>query len=337
VINGVGVVQGKPIIHKVEPLKCPSRYVRVQTKYSVASVGTELAMIQRSANSADDKEVVRLGYSSAGVVIESGSNADYEVGERVAVYGAPYVWHGEELVVPRTLVARISEDVSYADAATVGHGAIAIHALRSANVQFGEHIVVIGLGLIGLLIAKLARAAGCFVIASEPDETRRSYVDRDGIQAVHPATLEDDVARATGRHGADSVFIAVGTANSNLLNLAVGLCRLRGTVSVVSGAEACLPRNEMFQREVRLIVPQAGGPGRYQTDYEKEARDYPYSEVRWTEGRNMQLYMDLLGRRYVSLEGLLPNAIPLAEAPEGYKRLQGETGAKPLTMVISYT
>ena len=66
-------------------------------------------------------------------------------------------------------------------------------------------------------------------------------------------------------------------------------------------------------------------------------QDYPYSEVRWIEGRNMQLYVDFLEKGYISLEGLLPNAIPLAEAPEGYKRLQGDTGSKPLTMVISYT
>ena len=38
-------------------------------------------------------------------------------------------------------------------------------------------------------------------------------------------------------------------------------------------------------------------PGRYDPAYEENGQDYPIGYVRWTEGRNLQAFVDLLASR----------------------------------------
>jgi len=36
------------------------------------------------------------------------------------------------------------------------------------------------------------------------------------------------------------------------------------------------------------------GPGRHDPNYEERGHDYPVAYVRWTEGRNIEAFLDLL-------------------------------------------
>lgn len=311
----------------------PPRYVRVATEYSAASVGTELSMLRRARES--KSAPIPIGYSAVGRVVEAGLGTALNVGQRAAVYGAPYVSHSGELVVPQTLAVPVPDTVDPLSASTVGLGAIALHALHSAEVEIGQHAVVIGLGILGIILARLAAAAGMFVYATDLKPERRERVNDPRIQVCEPHELQELVGQATGGHGADVVFLMVGSADTDLLTQAVEMTRLRGTVSIVSDADAKLPREALFSREVRLIVPQAGGPGRYRTEYEREARDYPYSEVRFTEGRNMADYIRLLERGFLTVSDLLPQPIPIEGAREAYDRLESGEGSD-LTIVFTY-
>lgn len=73
--------------------------------------------------------------------------------QRVAVYGAPYVWHCSELLVPATLAVPVPDNVANPSAATVGLGAIALHALSSAGTELGHGVVIMGLGILGTILA----------------------------------------------------------------------------------------------------------------------------------------------------------------------------------------
>ncbi|MFK4997042.1 hypothetical protein ACI2OX_04055 [Bacillus sp. N9] len=113
-----------------------SSYVLIKTMYSIVSPGTELAIIENSAGKQS-----QLGYSAMGMVVEIGDGiTDVEKGDLVACYGAPYVSHAEYLLVPKTLYAKVSVNVDEKEAALAGIGAIAIHALRVAKLQFGKRL-----------------------------------------------------------------------------------------------------------------------------------------------------------------------------------------------------
>ena len=47
-------------------------------------------------------------------------------------------------------------------------------------------------------------------------------------------------------------------------------------------------------KELSLVLSRSYGPGRYDSEYEEDGRDYPVGHVRWTEKRNMEAFLDLL-------------------------------------------
>src|SRR2546421_287253 len=60
--------------------------------------------------------------------------------------------------------------VPASDAAFATVASVALHGLRLAEVEPGARVVVIGLGLVGQLAVRLARAAGCEVAAIDLQE-----------------------------------------------------------------------------------------------------------------------------------------------------------------------
>jgi len=103
-----------------------------------------------------------LGYSSAGAVVAVGDGlTQFKVGDRVVCAGGGYAVHAEYAVVPGNLLAALPDEVDFDAGAFATLGAIALHGYRLAGAQLGERVAIIGLGLLGLLAAGIARAAGC--------------------------------------------------------------------------------------------------------------------------------------------------------------------------------
>ena len=114
-----------------------------------------------------------LGYSSAGTIIGLGEGMEgYRIGQRVACAGGGYAVHAEYVCVPRNLLVALPDQVDFEAAAFTTLGAIALHGFRLAQLQLGERVAVVGLGLLGLLAAGIAGAAGCQVLGVDLDEQR---------------------------------------------------------------------------------------------------------------------------------------------------------------------
>ena len=62
------------------------------------------------------------------------------------------------------------------------------------------------------------------------------------------------------------------------------------------------PWNDMYLKEIQLCMSRAYGPGSYDPSYEKQGRDYPLPYVRWTENRNMEEFLRLVGVGGVQVE-----------------------------------
>src|SRR5439155_19517710 len=114
-----------------------------------------------------------MEYSCSGEVIAVGEGVtEFQIGDRVACAGGGYANHCEVNWVPRNLAVHVPDSVAMDAASLTTIGAIAAQGLRQAQVAFGETVIVIGAGLVGVLTMQLARAAGCRVIAVDLDEAR---------------------------------------------------------------------------------------------------------------------------------------------------------------------
>ncbi|WP_010272878.1 zinc-dependent alcohol dehydrogenase [Paenibacillus senegalensis] len=317
-MKAVAAQNGEINITEIAPPDLAPGMVKIKTQYSAISPGTELTMLRNSKERAS-----YLGYSASGIVLEIGDGVEHlQPGDAVAVYGGPYVRHAQQLAVSRNLAVKLPAHVSLQDAAAVGLGAIAAQALRKAEISFGETVAVVGLGILGQITARMAFAAGCNVLAcdllSMRCETARSI---QGIQAFENwQGLEQAADESTRRRGVDAVLLCAGGQHGELIDQALDLLRMGGKVIVVGDLPLTLSRKKMFAKEASLIVSRAGGPGRYDALYEQQSIDYPAGFVRWTEGRNMEAYVDLLASGRLRVDDLFRDKVALEDAAQAYAR-----------------
>jgi len=296
-------------------------------------LGAALGKVQEKA-----AELKPLGYSCAGRVLSVGrAVADLAPGQRVACAGAGYAHHAQIVAVPRNLVAPIPPGVDFEAAAFTTLGAIAMQGLRRAGLTFGETVVVLGLGLLGLLAVQIARAAGYRVIGLDIDDERVALARQLGADAAFNSATDDVLAQVkalTDGLGADGVVIYAATPSSEPANLAFDLCRQRGRVVAVGAFGMELDRERMYRKELDFVMSTSYGPGRYDLLYEEQGVDYPIGHVRWTENRNMQAFLALLASGQVDVRPLVSAHFPIERAPEAYALLQSD--ARPLALLLTY-
>src|SRR5262249_55722182 len=252
---------------------------------------------------------VKLGYSSAGVVLEVGEGInDLKPGDRVACAGAGFAVHAEVACVPRMLVARIpSADVDFDSAAFTTLGAVAMHGVRTAEAKLSETAALIGLGLLGQLTLQVLTAAGCRVIGLDPRADRSQLAAKMGALAVATSESEfrDLCQRYSGGQGADCVLITAETASSGPVNLSAEVARDRAIVVAVGTVGMDLQRKLYYEKELDFRISRSYGPGRYDAAFEQKNRDYPIGHVRWTETRNMEAFLQLLADGRVNISSLI--------------------------------
>jgi threonine dehydrogenase-like Zn-dependent dehydrogenase len=340
--------------------------VLVATQYSVISPGTERTILDatraegwasheypepgqawphvRSGGVRHDlllprppgQDYASLGYSLAGRVVAVAEDVtDLVPGDLVACGGSQCAFHSEQVAVPRNLTVRVPDGLGPDLAAFVTLGSIALEALRRSGRTLGETIVVFGCGVLGVLITMLARAAGIYVVAVDPDPRRLEVAAGAGaIPAAGGDDLAGQVRARTDGFGADAAVITVTTEASDVVNAAVGVLRPGGVVVGVGQFGMGLSRDRWFGAQATILPSIAYGPGRYDPVYEENNWDYPIGVVRWTENRNMAAFLRLAADGRLDLDQIPVIRVPAADAARAYAALAA--GGLPLTGLICY-
>jgi len=213
---------GETILENIPAPEVKKGQVLIQTTRSLVSLGTERMLVEfgksnliSKARQQPDKvkqvldkikteglmptleavfnkleQPLPLGYCNVGKVIAVGEGvSEFQIGDRVASNGA----HAEVVCVPKNLVAHIPNNVSDEEAAFTVIGSIGLQGIRLLNPTFGETVVVIGMGLIGLLTAQMLKANGCQVIGVDIDQSKLDLAKSWGIVPFNPKTDGDVV------------------------------------------------------------------------------------------------------------------------------------------------
>ena len=280
-----------------------------------------------------------LGYSAAGLVADVGEGVtEFRAGDRVACAGAGFASHAELLSVPKNLCVRVPDEVDFESAAFGTLGAIALQGVRLAEPTLGESIVVIGLGLLGQLTVQLLKANGCRVFGVDLDQTKvglaRTLGADDG--AASGGGVSDAVMRWSRGRGADAVLITAATSSDQPIELAGEISRVKGRVVAVGLVGMNVPRKIYYERELTLKVSMSYGPGRYDPEYEERGHDYPFAYVRWTEGRNIEAFLDMVAAGRVNVAPLVTHRFTIEEGERAYQLISGESREPYLGVLLSY-
>ncbi len=91
---------------------------------------------------------------------------------------------------------------------------------------------------------------------------------------------------------------------------------------VVGAVGMNVPREPYDKKELELRLSMSYGPGRYDNQYDEQGRDYPFADVRWTEQRNMQAFLELIAERKVLLKPLITHRFPIEQAEPAYAMMK---------------
>ncbi|HEV1286730.1 MAG TPA: alcohol dehydrogenase catalytic domain-containing protein, partial [Bryobacteraceae bacterium] len=227
--------------------------------------GTDVKVFRRGYHARMIVPPALFGHELGGDIVAMGKDVrGFKMGQRVvAANSAPcgecfYCRHNQEnlcedllfnngayaeyIRIPERIVRRnmyeVPEHVSYQDAALVEPLACVLRGLEESGVRAGDTIAVIGLGPIGMMFVRLAKAvcnARVIAIGRRPQQLLRAsrmgadetVLNCDGADVVGP------VHEMTGGRGADVVIEAVGLPE--VWQLAIKLLRRGGVVNFFGG------------------------------------------------------------------------------------------------------
>src|SRR5580693_2551413 len=260
------VLYGKEHL-QVEPVSVPKiddGDLLVQVRVAL-TCGTDVKVFRRGYHARMIVPPAVFGHELAGDVVAAGKDVTrFTLGQRVvAANSAPceacyFCERGQQnlcedllfnngayaeyIRIPSRIVERntyvIPEHVSYQDAALVEPLACVLRGLEETGVRPGDTVAIIGLGPIGLMFVRLAKAvcnARVIAIGRRPQQLQRAsrmgadetVLNCDGADVVGP------VHEMTGGRGADVVIEAVGLPE--VWQLAIRLLRRGGVVNFFGG------------------------------------------------------------------------------------------------------
>ena len=347
-MKSVVAQKGKIIVREIPAPACPENGVLVEVAYSLISAGTEKRNVSGSKtnitsnisknkfNLVKDQILVNggiftarrisnyldraalLGYSCSGKVIQVGKNvADLAIGDLVSCAGANLAT--DFVAVPRNLVAKIPDGVALEEAAFSTVGAIAMHAIHQAELKLGEQVAVIGLGLVGMTCMTLLKAFGFDAVGVDLSAEKVDFAKKLGFKAC----LSSDVTNLQElAAGADAVFIAAASSSSAPLKLAGELCRSKGTIVIIGVIKVEIDWAVAYRKEIKILMARSYGPGRYDPKYEIDGIDYPLDYVRFTERRTMELFLNLICQKKITLKPFISKVFDVADADKAYDFLR---------------
>lgn len=166
--------------------------------------------------------------------------------------------------VARGAVLRLDDRVDWGTGTLLEPAGCALTALRRVGLPNRASVLVLGLGPVGILYARLARALGArWVGGTEVSPLRRTLAEQGGIDVAldprRPDELRAAVDRATDGKGVDLAVPAVG--HPGVAVTAVDLVRRGGTVNLfglpAAGSRLDVDLQQLYLRGIRLIPSYA--------------------------------------------------------------------------------
>lgn len=272
---------GRMVVRDQDPPPAPGPG-EVQLEVAFTGIcGTDLHVL----HGAMDKRVSvpqPIGHEMSGVVVATGPDVTgWAVGSRVTVM--PLDWCGRcpaclaghqhicqrltfigidspgslqaRWTVPAHVLVALPDDLPLEHGALVEPTAVAVHDVRRGAVSAGEHVVVVGGGPVGALIALVCRASGAQVLVSEPDQYRRELVAALGLTTADPTASDLPALVEQWTVGAGAAVAFEVSASQAGVDTAIDVLGVRGRLVVVGihGRAREVDLHRVFWRELTLI------------------------------------------------------------------------------------
>ena len=301
----------------------PADHVRIRTMYSGISAGSEMLVYRGQVpkgmtlglNTSSKEGLidypVKYGYCNVGRVVKVGENC-----KRLTTGNVVFTFHPHEteFVISEESCVPIPDDIPPINAVFIANFETAIGIVHDANIRLGDHAIVIGLGIVGLLVSVLSQRSGSSVIALEKLKNRLELARSLGIPSFD----------RTDQDFSPDVIIET-SGNPAALQEAIDM----------SGPETRIVVGSWYgSKEVRLDLGQKFHRNRNQIISSQVSRINPALQGRWSKERRLLLAVDLL--RQLPLSKLITDIFPFVDAARAYEKIDKHPEST-LQVVLDYT
>jgi len=257
---------------------------------------------------------MRLGYEWVGEVAAVGKDVyTYNVGDLIHLplpHRETQTFIADEMVKVG-VVGPLPDTLKPETAVFLASISIALQAIHDAHIKVGDHVVIFGMGVLGLLTVQLAKLNGAARIdAIDPIDARRKLAQELGATSViNPLETDVGFAIRIDSRGGDVAIEFSGTYGA--LHDAIRSVRMGGMVVAAGfyqgGASGLRLGEEWLHNRVNMVASTRS--------WGNVHRDYPL----WDRPRLREASTKLLAEGYLVTDKLLSHTIPFDRAIEGYK------------------
>ena len=206
----------------------------------------------------------------------------------------------EYVIVPSRITYPLPSNLPFTKAAMIEPLAVAMHAVNLSGAGQGDAALVVGVGMIGLLVAQVLRETSCspLYVVDVDDKRLQLASEMTGAVPVNAKTSDasGEISRLTSGAGVPFAFEAVGATAT--VKTAIESTAKGGTVVLIGNVapNVEIPLQVVVSRQLRLLGSAAS------------AGEYPRC-------------IELLSSGKVDVDPLISIVAPLAEGAQWFERL----------------
>lgn len=311
----------KVVLEECEVPKPAPNQLLIKSLVTQISTGTELTRLEQ--NFTEDSAWLELfadylkfpaypGYSTAGEVIAVGEDCDESlIGKRVACSCN----HKKYVVAAQDAVVVLPDNVDSDDAPFHSLAVVALASIRAAKIKPGETAVVFGAGIVGQLVARLAKIAGAVnVVVVDVSDNRLGFIPKDKTFVTVNSTkdsIEDAIKSVNYGNLADVAFET--TAYHPLIETEIRSLAMLGRLIITSSPKGPSKVDFQYCSDMGITIIGAQNYAIHPT--------VATPQNPWTRLRDSQYVIQLLEKEMVSFKEMVTHKVSYKKAVEMYELL----------------
>ncbi len=242
---------------------------------------------------------------------------NFSEGEMPENLGAGF---GDHFVAHRSQLVKIPDSLSDDTAVMIEPTSVSLHAVMKRPPQKGEHLLVLGAGVIGLNVIRFARLLqpDCSIHVIEKVTFKQDLAKRMGADVILEGDPYESAAKLTGAHlyrgplgnsvlmgGFDLIYDCVG--HSSTIHDSLRWLRSRGDYVMIGNqlAPVRFDQTPIWNQEINVTGVNAHGCETYQGE----------------KISSFDLTIRMITQGIVNLDGFITHRFPLKDYREAFRRI----------------
>lgn len=270
-------------------------------------------------------EIKSLGHSCSGRIIAVGKKVtQFRPGDYVACAGNGFANHADVVCIPESFAIKIKNKSLLQEASFIAVGGLAFDNIKRAQLQIGQTVCIVGLDILGLLTAQIAKLSGCKVIGIDTNEFNIAKAQELGISTVLNQKLdniEQEISYITNHVGVDCTIITKHI--DQVLQQAVNFAKQQGKI-VLSQCKNPINLNysQLYLKEINIVnIPSTLKDELTLSERQFDQND-SFMAIAPEHCKSLATFINLLEDGLITTKPLISHTLSINNVQEAYKIVQ---------------